>query len=88
MQFMLALIAEERSWEDVTPEEVKKNLADMGQFNAELTKAGAFVTGAGLQERATSSPASGSSTSRTSTRRSPGRRKSRSPAITSKSARW
>jgi hypothetical protein len=53
MQFMLALIAEERSWEDITPEEVKKNLADMGQFNAELTAAGAMVTGAGLQERAT-----------------------------------
>jgi hypothetical protein len=53
MQFMLALIAEERSWEDVTPEEVKKNLAEMGQFNAELTEAGAWVTGAGLQERAT-----------------------------------
>lgn len=53
MQFMLALIAEERSWEDITPEEVKKNLADMGRFNAELTEAGAFVTGAGPQERAT-----------------------------------
>ena len=53
MQFMLALIAEERNWEDVTPEEVKKNLADMGKFNAELTAAGAMVTGAGLQERAT-----------------------------------
>lgn len=24
MEFMLALIAEERSWEDVTPDEVKK----------------------------------------------------------------
>jgi hypothetical protein len=53
MQFMLALIAEERSWEDITPEEVKKNLADMGRFNAELTEAGVFVTAAGLQERAT-----------------------------------
>jgi hypothetical protein len=53
MQFMLALIAEERSWEDITPDEVKKNLSEMGQFNAELTEAGAFVTGAGLQERAT-----------------------------------
>ena len=53
MQFMLALIAEERSWEDVTPDEVKKNLAEMGQFNAELTEAGAWVTGGGLQERAT-----------------------------------
>jgi hypothetical protein len=53
MQFMLALIAEERSWEEVTPEEVKKNLAEMGQFNAELTEAGVFVTAAGLQERAT-----------------------------------
>jgi hypothetical protein len=53
MQFMLALIAEERSWEDVTPDEVKKNLAEMGQFNAELTEAGGMVTGAGLQERAT-----------------------------------
>ncbi len=53
MQFMLALIAEERSWEEVTPEEVKKNLAEMGQFNAELTEAGAFVTAGGLQERAT-----------------------------------
>jgi hypothetical protein len=53
MQFMLALIAEERSWEEITPDEVKKTLADMGQFNAELTEAGAMVTGAGLQERAT-----------------------------------
>jgi hypothetical protein len=53
MQFMLALIAEERSWEEVTPDEVKKNLAEMGQFNAELTEAGAWVTGGGLQERAT-----------------------------------
>ncbi len=53
MQFMLALIAEERSWEDITPDEVKKNLAEMGQFNAELTEAGAFVTAGGLQERAT-----------------------------------
>jgi hypothetical protein len=53
MQFMLALIAEERSWEDITPDEVKRNLAEMGQFNAELTEAGAFVTAGGLQERAT-----------------------------------
>ncbi len=53
MEFMLALIAEERNWEDVTPDEVKKNLSEMGQFNAELTEAGAMVTGAGLQERAT-----------------------------------
>ena len=53
MQFMLALIAEERSWEEITPDEVKKNLAEMGQFNAQLTEAGAMVTGAGLQERAT-----------------------------------
>ena len=53
MEFMLALIAEERSWEDITPNEVKQNLAEMGQFNAELTEAGVMVTGAGLQERAT-----------------------------------
>jgi hypothetical protein len=53
MQFMLALIAEERSWEEISPDEVKKNLADMGQFNAELTEAGAMVFGGGLQERAT-----------------------------------
>ena len=53
MQFMLALIAEERSWEEITPEEVKKNLAEMGQFNAELVEAGVFVTAGGLQERAT-----------------------------------
>jgi hypothetical protein len=53
MQFMLALIAEERSWEEVTPDEVKRNLAEMGQFNAELTEAGALVSAGGLQERAT-----------------------------------
>ncbi len=53
MEFMLALIAEERSWEDITPDEVKKNLSDMGRFNAELSEAGAMVSGAGLQERAT-----------------------------------
>jgi hypothetical protein len=53
MQFMLALIAEERPWEEIAPDEVKKNLAEMGQFNAELTEAGAMVFGGGLQERAT-----------------------------------
>jgi hypothetical protein len=53
MQFMLALIAEERSWEDVTPDEVKESLADMGQFNAGLAEAGGFVFGGGLQERVT-----------------------------------
>jgi hypothetical protein len=53
MQFMLSLISEERNWEDVTPEEVESNLAEMGRFNEELTAAGAMVTGAGLQERAT-----------------------------------
>lgn len=50
---MLALIAEERSWEDVTPDQMKEDLAEMGQFNAELTEAGAFVTAGGLRERAT-----------------------------------
>jgi hypothetical protein len=53
MQFMFSLIAEERSWENVTPEEVKRNVAEMGKFNEELAKIGAMVTGAGLQERAT-----------------------------------
>ncbi len=53
MEFMLALIAEERPWEEITPDEVKENLAEMGQFNAQLTEVGAFVTGGGLQERAT-----------------------------------
>jgi hypothetical protein len=53
MQFMLSLISEERSWEDVTPEEMKRTIAEMGQFNAELTEAGAFVAAGGLQERAT-----------------------------------
>jgi hypothetical protein len=53
MQFMLALIAEERSWEEITPDEVKQNLAEMGQFNAKLVEAGAMVFGGGLQERAT-----------------------------------
>lgn len=53
MQFMFSLISEERSWEDVTPEEVQRNLDEMGRFNAELTEAGGMVTGAGLQERAT-----------------------------------
>jgi hypothetical protein len=53
MQFMFSLISEERAWEDVTPEEVERNLAEMGRFNEELAEAGAMVTGAGLQERAT-----------------------------------
>ncbi len=53
MQFMFSVIDAEQSWEDLTPEEVKQNLADMGKFNDELTAAGAMVTGAGLQERAT-----------------------------------
>jgi hypothetical protein len=51
MQFMLSLIAEEQSWEDLTPEDVKRNVAEMGEFNAKLGDA--MVTGAGLQERAT-----------------------------------
>jgi hypothetical protein len=53
MQFMFSLIGEERSWEEVSPEEMKRNLAEMGEYNARLTEAGAMVFGAGLQERAT-----------------------------------
>ncbi len=53
MQFMLALIDAERPWEEITPDEVKRNLAEIGQFNARLTEAGAWVFGAGLQERGT-----------------------------------
>ena len=36
MQFMLSLISEERSWEDVTPEEVKRNVAEMGELPSRL----------------------------------------------------
>ena len=53
MRYMLMLIDEEPSWEDISPQEMQATMDAMGKFNDELQEAGALVDGAGLRERAT-----------------------------------
>lgn len=53
MNYMLLLMGEEPSWEDITPEEAQANIDEMGAYNGELEAAGAMVTGGGLESRST-----------------------------------
>lgn len=51
MNYMLLLMGEEPNWEELSPEDAQANLDEMGAYNAELEKAGAMVTGGGLESR-------------------------------------
>jgi hypothetical protein len=53
MRYMLAIIAEEGGWEDVTPEEMKAAMSRWGEFDDKLLADGVWVAGDGLQPSAT-----------------------------------
>jgi hypothetical protein len=53
MQFMLAMIGDEARWEQMSPEEMQAFGEGIDAYNDELRKAGAWVTGAGLQGKDT-----------------------------------
>jgi hypothetical protein len=53
MQYLLALMGEEPSFEDISPDEMQTTMDEMDRYNKELEAAGAMLTGGGLAERAT-----------------------------------
>lgn len=53
MKYMLTIAGEEVDWSDITPEQMRENMARWDAYTAELREAGSFVAGEGLQERAT-----------------------------------
>jgi hypothetical protein len=55
MQYLLGLIGEEPNFEEISPDEMQATIELMDRYNQELKDAGAWVTGAGLRERATAS---------------------------------
>jgi hypothetical protein len=53
MKYLLALIGDESSWGEVTPEQQAESMKAWDQYTREVTDAGAFVAGEGLQPSAT-----------------------------------
>jgi hypothetical protein len=53
MRFMLNLIGPEGGYEDVTPEEIKAEMANWETFSKETVDAGVFLAGEGLQPSST-----------------------------------
>ena len=53
MRYMLAIIAEEGGWEDVTPEQMKEAMSRWGAFDDKVIADGVWVAGDGLQPSAT-----------------------------------
>jgi len=49
MRFMLTLIGPEGGYEDVTPEQIKAEMANWERFGKEAMEAGVFLAGEGLQ---------------------------------------
>jgi len=53
MQYLLGLIGEEPSFEEISPDEMQATIDLMDRYNQEMKDAGAMIYGAGLRERAT-----------------------------------
>ena len=53
MKYLLALVAEEGGMEDRSPEEMREAMGAWQAFTDETVKAGAFISGEGLQPSAT-----------------------------------
>jgi hypothetical protein len=53
MKFLLTIYNDERSWVEASPEEVGQIMAAYEAFGREVTEAGAFLSGEGLQPTAT-----------------------------------
>lgn len=48
MRYILQMIVDERSWQDLTPEQMQPMLDEMERFNDQLRNGGAWVSGEGL----------------------------------------
>lgn len=48
MKYILQMIVEERSWQDLTPEQMQPMLDEMERFNDQLRNGAAWVSGEGL----------------------------------------
>ena len=53
MKYLLALISEEGGMEDRSPEEMREAMGKWQEFTDETVKAGAFISGEGLQPSST-----------------------------------
>jgi hypothetical protein len=49
MRYLLALHADESGWDNVTPEQMKAEMAEWSEFDRQLTDAKVMVAGEGLQ---------------------------------------
>jgi hypothetical protein len=52
MRYVLSMIGDESAWLNQTPEEMQATIERVEAFNAELTEAGAMVSGEGFDELA------------------------------------
>ncbi len=53
MKYLLALYGEEGGWEDATPEEMRAGMEPWEKFGNEVSDAGAYIAGEGLQPSST-----------------------------------
>jgi hypothetical protein len=53
MKYLLTLYGDESRWEDVSPEDMQAGLQPWEDFGEELSAAGAFIAGEGLQPSST-----------------------------------
>jgi hypothetical protein len=53
MRYMLTIFGEEKGWDDVSPEEMKAGMESWAEYGRQITEAGVFVAGDGLQPSAT-----------------------------------
>jgi hypothetical protein len=53
MRYMLTIFGDESAWEDVSPEEMKAGMEPWSEYGRQITEAGVFIAGEGLQPSAT-----------------------------------
>jgi hypothetical protein len=53
MKYLFTLYNEEGGWDDVTPEEMRAGMEPWNEYSRQVTGAGVFVAGEGLQPSAT-----------------------------------
>jgi hypothetical protein len=53
VKYLLALFGDESGWDDVSPEEMKAGMEPWDRYGQQVTEAGVFLAGEGLQESAT-----------------------------------
>ena len=53
MKYLLAIYVDESSWEGLSPDDMRQTTEEYGAFTQEVTEAGAYLGGEGLQPVAT-----------------------------------